>query len=350
MSEHRRRREKRQGIFFNSLKPRVLKGLISFQNFWRIVHALKEPVPWVVKILRELEEEGYIQRENGLWKATEKGEKLLKSSSTTVPFQAPCACCLGTGMELERYQEIYQQFLAMVENRPKALAEYDQGYISPWGTVARVMRMDMHGDVEGKEILILGDDDLVSIALALTKKPKSIVVLEIDERITDFIRKTSQKIGYTALEGISFDLTQPLPSSLLKRFDVFETDPTESLSGFKMFLTRGMASLKGMRCSGYFGLTRLEASLWKWGKIESFLLRSRFVITEILPDFHRYEHWEYHPETRAGKLNTDPLPEDFHWYTSALVRIEWIQPLEIPNQVWRSRGKKIYQDEESSTS
>ncbi|MFN4182145.1 MAG: bis-aminopropyl spermidine synthase family protein, partial [bacterium] len=199
-------------------------------------------------------------------------------------------------------------------------------------------------------ILILGDDDLVSIALMLTGKPSRIVVLEIDDRLTDFISRNARILGFSALEVRKSDLRHPLTEDLIGKFDVFETDPTESYSGFRLFLTRGAVSLRGLRCAGYFGLTRLESSLWKWRKMQQFLLRAGFVFTAIFPDFHSYEHWDYHPFTRAGKLVADPVPENFRWYTSALVRVEKIAEVALPNLPLKQTGPKFYRDEESSTS
>ncbi|MEO0250808.1 MAG: bis-aminopropyl spermidine synthase family protein, partial [candidate division WOR-3 bacterium] len=49
-----------------------------------------------------------------------------------------------------------------------------------------------HGDLDGKSIALIGDDDLLSIALALAGLPSNITVLDIDERLGEFIKKVSK--------------------------------------------------------------------------------------------------------------------------------------------------------------
>lgn len=350
MLQYRRGSVKAKNHLLESLKPKILKGITFFSNFWELVHHLQEPIPFVAQTLAELQEEGYIQSSQGNWFLTEKGKKVLSGLSPAVPFKMPCPHCSGTGLDMSKYQKVYEEFRVIAQERPRAIMEYDQGYITPDGTIARVQMMDAFGDLEGKAILLLGDDDLVSIALMLTRKPERIVVLEIDDRLIDFIARSAGILGFSALEVRKSDLREPLPDDLIGKFDVFETDPTESYWGFRMFLSRGAVSLRGLRCAGYFGLTRLESSLWKWKKMQQFLLRLGFVFTAILPDFHLYEHWDYHPSTRAAKLIADPVPENFFWYTSALVRIEKISGANIPNVACRVKGPKLYRDEESSTS
>ncbi len=88
---------------------------------------------------------------------------------------------------------IKEKFLKLQRNRPKPLREYDQGYITPETILKRISFAISKGDIINKEIFIIGDDNLVSITLGLTKFLKRTMVIDVDERLIDFISKVSEK-------------------------------------------------------------------------------------------------------------------------------------------------------------
>jgi hypothetical protein len=96
----------------------------------------------------------------------------------------------GIAIELEK------RFLKIQTRRPKAIRRFDQGYVTPKTTLSRFAFSYERGDIVGKEIIVLGDDDLMSIVLGLSGLPKRITVVEIDERLTDFIESTAKKEGF----------------------------------------------------------------------------------------------------------------------------------------------------------
>ncbi|NJE13887.1 bis-aminopropyl spermidine synthase family protein, partial [Thermococcus sp. LS2] len=81
------------------------------------------------------------------------------------------------------------------------------------------------------------------------------------------------EIGYSNIEIFTFDLRKPLPDYALRKFDTFITDPPETVDAIRVdairaFVGRGIATLKGPGCAGYFGITRRESSLDKWRDIQ----------------------------------------------------------------------------------
>jgi len=145
------------------------------------------------------------------------------------------------------------------------------------------------------------------------------------------------------------DLRQPLPPTLVGQFDTFETDPVESRKGFELFLQRGLASLKGPRKAGYFGLTRLESSLDKWWDLQQFLLQAHTVITDLYPKFNQYALWDYHSQTRAAQVAPIPLSPKNIWYTSYWFRIETLKGFQPKNEPFTEPREVLYEDGESST-
>ena len=146
------------------------------------------------------------------------------------------------------------------------------------------------GDVADQRILLLGDDDLLSIALALTGLPREIVVVEIDPRLCEFHPHMWRATRHLNVHVIQHDAREKLPADLRAHFDTFVTDPSETIQGFCSL------SKKGWRCShraaaraGYFGVTLIEASMLKWNVWERHLLQNHaLVFTHISEPFSLY--------------------------------------------------------------
>ncbi len=307
-------------------KARILAYLSRYSRIPELLAYVKEPLVEVEKALREMEKEGLIEI---------RGDRIIKLVETKEGIlDYRCRLCKGRGVEIP--VEWLEEFKKIAKNRPRARREFDQGYVTPESAVARVVFMGNNGDLKNKEILILGDDDLVSIAIAITGLAKRIVVLEVDKRLNDFIRQVSAEHGFD-IEVFDFNLLEPLPDEFEQAFDVFETDPPETLAGIRSFVGRGIWALKRFG-AGYFGLTRIESSLEKWLKFEKMLVDEfGVVITDILQHFSFYEPWEY-----EVKL---PVPKEV-WYNSSFVRIEKLRGSRGYNE---RVAEDILRDEETLT-
>ncbi len=327
------------------IKRQILRALKGRPlTFWELINHQDGHIAAFFEALNALLQEGIVEyREYRFHLARE------------VPL-APLADTLcercGLGVELKGYwEEIYQKFLTITQNRPLPTSDYDQGFVRPLDTVRRVAYIYQRGDLEETEIFILGDDDLLSIAMGLTRKPKKVVVVEIDERINAFIRDFAQKEGLENIEVYNYNVIEALPENLKRSFDVFVTDPVETKKGLKLFVGRCLEALKGPGSAGYMGFTHREASLRKWYEFEKFILEAGLVITDILRDFAIYpekeNQWEdfYRTYEIMKKLEL-PLPE-VDWYKSSFVRFEvvtgpTVPPFDPPKDV-----RELYFDEES---
>ncbi|MBU2099715.1 bis-aminopropyl spermidine synthase family protein [Candidatus Micrarchaeota archaeon] len=308
------------------LKQEIL-SLLKKENktFWGILKELSYSVIEVIEELNELHKEGLVETANDLISLTEKGisftEKnhILKAMEWNKEFQ----------------EKLLEKFNNSVKNRPFASKEFDQGFIKPENSVERATIMGKNFDADSKNILIIGDDDLVSIALALTERTKKIVVLEADQRLNDFINEFAEENGFP-LKALTWSVEEEIPAEFKKQFDVFLTDPVETSEGIKLFLGRGINSLKGTGSAFYFGLTSLEAGKIKWHKIQSMLLNSGFIFTDIIKDqaFYPIEQFQSYP-SGAGKIPKNasefPIPNAKETYfRSSFFRclaVKEIQPL-----------------------
>lgn len=261
-----------------------------------------------------------------------------------------CSNCQSTGLVFDSFfKEILIQFKKITKNRPPAIAQYDQAFIKAEDVIKRVEFIYQRGDLLNSKILVIGDDDLISIALGLTKLAEFIYVIEIDQRLINFINDLSQRFNLN-IKAMIYDVRNPLPKDLINKFDVFVSDPVETEEGLKHFLMRGMLSLN-KNGVGYFGLTTLESSLKKWFKIEEFILKNGFVITDIKRKFSVYPIVK---DDKSWKLFEEKLPiykilkkkSTFDWYKSGFIRIERIKETKIVNKKI-SLSKKFYIDKEA---
>ncbi len=326
---------------------RTLAAVASCEDIWRVIELAQVPLIALCAVLEALAELGWLRFQESRVALTAQGEKAVEELGVRAVRELRCPRCGGRGLELEALRSVAVRFHQLVQDRPPASQEFDQGYITEESALARVAMMWRRGDLEGKDLLVVGDDDLVSLAAALTGLPRRVAMVDIDPRLVEFVSKAAHEEGLN-VEAHLHDLRQPLPAGLRKKFHTFACDPTESLRGFLAFARRGISALAGVGCAGYLGLTRVEASLSKWRAIQEELLRFGAVITDLVQDFHTYENWPYLEAMRGWSFmpaRRVPGKHEF-WYRSALMRIELVELGELPDEVLLG---DIFEDEEAAT-
>jgi predicted methyltransferase len=324
---------------------KVIAAIMSSSNFWRIVDLSDEPLPLVAEILKLLNKRGLVAFEGTQILLTEAGAELAKKAGIEPFASHRCPTCKGRSVVIDDLKSAYEKFLKIQEKRPPAIHQYDQGYVTPENTFARVALADDRGDLRGKKVIVLGDDDLMSIALALTGLPAKVTILEIDERLVNFIKEVSEEYNLN-IDARVHDLREPLPEDVVGAYDTFFTDPPETVEAIKAFVGRGVATLKGERCAGYFGVTRRESSLDKWRRIQKVLLDMGLVITDLLHNFNEYVNWDYYQEMRGWQLTPVKEPPKDIWYRSTQFRVETVRGFKGFNDPIVG---DIYNDAESST-
>src|SRR5690606_18245116 len=204
-------------------------------------------------------------------------------------------------------------------------------------------------DLAGRDLLLLGDDVLTSVAAALPGLPRRIGVLDVDARIINYIRDVAPDPGRDHLQVDSYNELDRLPYQCPGQFDVFFTDPVETVEGLLLFVSRCTEGLRGPGSSGYFGLSYLEASWRKWRKIQQGILDMGFAITDMLGAFQDYQLENIvalgYPVARMAPV---PVKEpDVPFYMSTVFRLELA---EKPNPLFAGPvklGRDLYYDDEA---
>lgn len=329
---------------------RALSAILKSGDFWEIVDMSDLPVPAASGIVKALVEKGiaFIDDEENI-RLTQKGFDLVRELGIEPYVEYVCQACEGRGIPFYIDIEFYREFLQVTKDRPKAIRDYDQGSVTPETTVTRVLFMDSRGDIRNKDILVLGaEDDLTGLAVALSRKARSVLVIDIDKRLIDFDNRIFKELGIDNAEARVWDLRNPFPEEILGHYDVFVYDPPETLPAFRAFIGRGIATLKEDGGVGYFGLTLRDSSVFRWRDFQIALTTEFGVaITDIVQDFNAYITWDYHAETKAAEVAPVKRQPKGVWYRSAWYRIEalpgfkrWNEP--ISDDVF-------YLDEEGST-
>jgi len=326
---------------------RMLQVLSHERDIWQAAGACERPFPQFMALLEALHELGYIRVHGRTLEFTPAGRRAFERWGVALspPVYRLCPQCSVGPAPLPELQE---RFAQIAQRRPPAAQEFEQGFLTEDSVIRRVAWLDRCGDLAQREIVLLGDDDLLSVALALTGRPARIVVFEIDERLVNFLNEQAQ-LAHWPLTAYRHDLRQPLPDEFFGRFDVFVTDPLETVEGFLLFVEQGLSALKpGAGQAGYFGLTKIEASPEKWRLFEQKLIgQNDLFISDVLRDFGFYENWPYLTETSSYPSALVFEAPDRPWYRSTFFRIETLK--EFRPSRCRSLGEEveIYYDQDS---
>ena len=270
--------------------------------------------------------EGLLAIERGRVIPTAAG--LQAANVAGAPIDSRCSTCDGRGYGVDGSRERLAELERLLTDRPPPRLDLDQGAITAEDCWLRAGFLRERGDLHGARILMVGDFDLISLALALVGGPERIVVLDLDERVVEFLTAAAAH-HRLPIEARRYDVRRPLDADLVGAFDLFHCDPVETLEGIRLFLSRGCSGLRGAGAVACFGLTAIEASRAKWYDIQGLLQQMGFVVTDIRRRFSGYPDHDHAPEDPRYRypvidaMGTNGV--EHRWYRSALLRAEAVR-------------------------
>jgi len=327
----------------------ILNGPISY---WNLLNSTNVLIRDFISVLGDLYRKKYIEYKNGFVSMTKMGKEYCLKKGIEPFVDHKCNYCKGRTVDLNSLpKDILDRYYKIQSNRPQSLSRFDQGFVTPDISLARCCYFSEKKDIGNCSIIFIGDDDLTSIAAALLGNYEQITVVDIDSRFIEFIRKTAKEENFSNFDAHVYDVREELPSFLKESFDVFFMDPVETILGFTLFLNRGIQSLKGKNCVGYFGLTYMEASLKKWYLFEKKLLEAGFIITDILEGFNLYDLSRIQKGKGYKVVDSAPFSVDCSkelWYNSSLFRIYSVDKPRVIDGVFEEiKGEEdFYLDED----
>ncbi|MFL2759451.1 MAG: bis-aminopropyl spermidine synthase family protein [Dehalococcoidia bacterium] len=256
------------------------------------------PVPAVSAARRELEKRKLLSRSGGA-SLTEAGLELLSAigiNDQDIPdFRPPYSIS-------DLIQEQITKFDELSEDRPDPDYKLDQSHAISTTCFRRVMYFHENDAIEGRDIAILGDDDLTSLAIMIFSirhglKVNSLNVFDIDQRILTFVESISQTLGFE-VNLYQIDLIEKLQDSYQNNYDVIISDPPYTVEGLTRFAGVGAEMVKenvgGIVFLSYPNLPPADNALF-FRNIVNF----GFSPQELIPGFNEYVGAQIH----AGKSN-----------------------------------------------
>ena len=298
-------------------------------TLWELIDSCDGPILASYQACQDLVAAGTVEFAGGRFALTEQGR-----AEYGLFFRE------GFGEELARYEEIVREV-------PPSSTDFFQQRIRTPDLFRRIEFMYERGDLADRRVFILGDDDYLSIALALIGLARRITVVEIDTRITSFIERTASRLGLE-VEVSVYNAADPLPAELTGRFDTFVTDPVETSKGFTTTMSRGFAALRHPGAV-YFGLTEIECPPQRWYEFQGMFHRAGLVVTDIIRDHTRYLDDPDNDPSSFALLRRSPFPvgslPDYGWYRSSFYRLITVRTPEPPIKGKIPFDSSFYQDE-----
>ena len=186
----------------------------------------------------------------------------------------------------------------ILENRPEPDFALDQSHAISSTVINRALYLLKKGDIEGRKILFLGDDDATSLAIGLLNIAAEITVIDIDPNVIKFLSEGAKTLSLKNYNVLTHDLRKSFPESVLNNYDIVVMDPPYTNEGLRLFLKRAKQVLKtsvniegkehkviGKKCLLCFGNKPPN----EMQQIQSSILDHGFILKELIPYFNIYK-------------------------------------------------------------
>ena len=244
----------------------------------RLARTVDLPVPIVASVCGELRKRGVVSdvRPN---RFTTLGRSLFAAGALPL-----------ANAELD---PVRRELRRIARNAPAPRLDLDQCHCTAETKLRRVLALHEADALVGRRILLLGDDDLTSLALDAVVRSfgssatiAELCVVDIDPAVVAHVGRELEGAPF-AFESVRHDLRRPLPPRLAGRFDSVLTDPPYTVSGASLFLARALEALdtRGGDVFLSFGSRRPGAALG----LQREIARLGLAITRLTRDFNEYE-------------------------------------------------------------
>jgi predicted methyltransferase len=240
----------------------------------------------------------------------------------------------------------------ITENRPLPLREFDQIYMKAGDMVIHTEFVARRFDQ--RDVVFVGDGDAIALAVVhlmeqgiLGYGPRSVTVLDFDERMVHSIERFATDYGYEGvIRAQLYNVIDALPGEIVGAFDAFHTNPPwgqhNAGESVAVFLERGIQAL---RVGGLGMVVIADDKELEWtnrvlGRTQQVALANGMIVDEMVPALHSY-HLDDAPDLRScaltfRKVDADAIPnerlhderlENFYGRTRAL-RVQYVRELE----------------------
>lgn len=258
----------------------------------RISRAVELPVPIVAAVCGELRKRGLVAEARPA-RLTTAGRERFSRGAVRLPRTGPCPACAGrTLARSAELAPVVRELARAARTAPPVRLELDQCHCTVETKLRRVLAIHDADALVSRKILLLGDDDLISVAIGSVvshlgsgSTVAQLTVLDLDPDVVAFLRGELAEAPFP-VSCLRHDLRQPLPVELRGAFDTVVTDPPYTLEAARLFLSRAAEAAAGAGASVFlsFGSRRPEASF----RLQQTILGLGFAIRSVSRDFNEY--------------------------------------------------------------
>jgi predicted methyltransferase len=249
------------------------------------------PVPIVAAACNELRKRDVVDKTRPV-RLTASGREAVAAGQPSL--DAGCPLCAGRGVVIpDELAGLARELEQAAAGTPAAKPELDQTHCTVATKINRVLRMHAAHALAGQRILLLGDDDLVSLAIAgfaawsgHAAAVRRLAVVDTDADVLAWIGKQAERTG-VPVDLIEHDLRQPLPDGLAGGFDVVLTDPPYTVAGAELFLSRAVSALAGQpgrHVFFSFGARRPDET----AAVQLAIAQMGLAVRSLTPNFNEY--------------------------------------------------------------
>jgi len=189
---------------------------------------------------------------------------------------------------LSQYQEQIEFIQSIKDQYIVPNQQFDHVGATALTAIKRAIYLNTQYHLTNRRILFLGDHDLSSIALALLRPDLELTVVDVDQRILQFIGQTAQEHNWNIHTHFA-DFRIEFPRSLQKQFDLIFTDPPYTAPGMDLFLKRALQASNQShfaRILVSYSFSELHPGLGI--KVQQAYTNLDLAFEAILPQFNHY--------------------------------------------------------------
>jgi predicted methyltransferase len=248
---------------------------VSIRNLSRTVEL---PVPIVASICGELRKRRVVAEERPA-QLTRAGRGLFAGGVLRRPQET-------------ELRSLRRRLKEVADAAPPPAVALDQCHCTLETKMRRILALHDADALVGRRLLLLGDDDLTSLAIRLFVERfgsgatvARLTVLDVDPAVLGFIGDELRGAPFAG-ECVEHDLRAPLPPELTGAFDTVVTDPPYTVAAARVFLSRAAEALSGTGGDVFFsfGSRRPEAAF----HVQRTILELGFAILRLTRDFNEY--------------------------------------------------------------
>jgi predicted methyltransferase len=258
----------------------------------RLSRTVDLPVPIVASVCGELRKRGIVAEERPT-QLTRRGRALFAAGGLGVHRPATCPRCSGRGVVVRGEMTLLLAEMRRIARlAPPVRRDLDQCHCTPETKLHRVLALHEADALIGRRVLILGDDDLTSLAIDRVVRRfgsgesiAQLAVVDVDPAVVEHVQRELAGAAFPTLT-VRHDVREPLPRALQGRFDTVVTDPPYTISGATLFLSRAVEALAGVGGDVFFsfGSRRPGAAF----TVQQRISEMGFSIVRLLRDFNEY--------------------------------------------------------------